>query len=128
MKKITLLLFIVICSFNIVAAKENVNPKQFIYVLRLEKAMYDSAAWTPEKSKIVQEHFAYLQKLHSDGILVLAGRAETDLDKTFGIVVFEAASLEEAKLIAESDPAVKNKIMNVEVFPFGIALLKGSIK
>ncbi len=128
MKKITLLFIVMICTFNIVSAEENVNPKQFIYVLRLEKSMYDSAAWTPEKSKIVQEHFAYLQKLHSDGILVLAGRTETDLDKTFGIVVFEAVSLEEAKLIAESDPAVKNKIMNVEVFPFGIALLKGSIK
>ena len=105
------------------------GKKQFLYLLRLEKAMLDFAAWTPEKSKIVQEHFAYLQKLFADGKLILAGRTEVENEKTFGIVILEADNLEEATSIAQNDSGVKGKIMNLEVYPYRVALIKeGSVK
>ena len=87
--------------------------------------MQDTAAWTPEKQQSVAAHFARLQKMLQDGILILAGKTSTDLSTTFGIVVYEAESLEEAKAIAEDDPAVKAKIMTVEVYPYQVALMRG---
>ena len=99
--------------------------KQFLYYLRLEKSMLDSAAWTPEKNKIVEDHFAYLQKLLTDGKLILAGRAQVEDEKTFGIVIFEEESYEAAKAIAENDPAVKGKVMTAEVYPYAVALMRG---
>ena len=100
------------------------RKKQFLYLLRLEKTMLDSAAWTPEKSKIVQNHFAYLQKLLAEGKLILAGRTQVDADKTFGIVIYEADNLEDANSIAENDPAVKGKVMTAEVYPYSVALIR----
>jgi uncharacterized protein YciI len=55
------------------------------------------------------------------GKLVLAG-PETG-EGSFGIVIFEAESLEHAREIAQNDPSVKNKVMNVEVYPFRVSLL-----
>ena len=125
------LVVIVFISSNIFYAQnaeKNKQKEQFIYVLHLEKNMQDSTAWTPDKMKIAQEHFTHLQKLLADGILILGGRTQTPLSQTFGIVIFEAGSLKEAKEIAENDPAVKGKIMNVEVFPYKIALMRNMEK
>ena len=127
MKKIFFTLLILLITANISLSQNNETQtvkKQFLYLLRLEKNMFDTAAWTPEKNKIVQEHFAHLQKMLSDGTLILAGRTQNALDKTFGIVIYEADSFEEAKSIAENDPAVKGKIMTVEVFPYEVALMR----
>lgn len=131
MKKLFCVLYIICVAANLSIAqgKENqTGKKQFLYLLRLEKSMYDSTAWTPEKNKIVQEHFAHLQKMLTDGILILAGRTQVTLDKIFGIVVYEADSFEKAKSIAENDPAVKGKVMTVEVFPYEVALMRDKEK
>lgn len=121
----TSIIFLIVVNISFSQSKETQSSKkQYLYLLRLDKTMLDTAAWTPEKNKIVQEHFANLQKMLSDGTLILAGRTQNALDKTFGIVIYEADSFEEAKTIAENDPAVKAKIMTVEVFPYGVALMR----
>lgn len=56
----------------------------------------------------------------------MAGKTDGLDEKTFGIVIFEADSEEEAKLIMESDPAVAEGIMNAELFPYRVALMKNS--
>jgi uncharacterized protein len=127
MKKILLLIMLVFAGSSIFYAQKQEGKsqkQQFIYVLHLEKSMQDTTAWTPEKMKIVDAHFARLQKMLEDGKLILAGKTSTPLDKTFGIVIYEAGSFEEAKAIAESDPAVKEKIMTVEVYPYSVALMR----
>jgi uncharacterized protein YciI len=127
MKKLSLVLLLMVAFVGTTYSQQeqnNAGKKQFLYLVRLEKAMYDSTAWAPDKVKIVQDHFAYLQKLLADGILILAGRTEVEFDKTFGIVIFEANNFEEAKSIAENDPAVKGKVMNVEVYPYSVALIR----
>lgn len=131
MKKIFFTLLILLIATNISFSQNKEAQtvrKQFLYLLRLEKSMLDTSAWTPDKNKIVQEHFANLQKMLSDGTLILAGRTQNALDKTFGIVIYEANSFEEAKTIAENDPAVKAKIMSVEVFPYEVALMRAEKK
>jgi uncharacterized protein YciI len=42
----------------------------------------------------------------------------------FGVVVFEAASEEEARALMEADDAAKEKIMTAQLFPFRVALIK----
>ncbi|MBA4406905.1 hypothetical protein C0389_06490 [bacterium] len=120
-----IVLIIIVTNFSFAQTSDvKKEKKQFLYVLRLEKSMYDSTAWTPDKQKIVQDHFVRLQKMLSGGSLILAGRTQVSFDKTIGLVVFEADSFEEAKLIAENDPAVKGKVMTVEVFPYEVALIR----
>ncbi len=130
MKKLFLIIVCMVISFGGLSAQQENKPakKQFLYLLRLEKTMLDSSAWTPEKSEIVSQHFARLKKMLADGNLILAGRTQVENDKTFGIVIYEANSFDEAKQIAESDPAVKAKIMSVEVYPYEVALMRGEEK
>lgn len=127
MKKIYLIITVLIIAANVSFSQNNsgkIEKKQFLYLLRLEKTMQDTSAWSAEKQQVVAAHFAHLQKMLQDGILILAGKTSTDLATTFGIVVFEADSFESAKVIAENDPAVIAKIMNVEVFPYEVALIR----
>jgi uncharacterized protein YciI len=92
----------------------------FIYVLKLVGDR------TPEKlsntdEAIVDEHFEYLKKGLSDGVVCLAGRC---LDGEFGIVIFNADSMEHAMQFMKSDSAVMNGVMEAELHPFRIALPK----
>lgn len=122
------LLFIIIAlsfSNNFSAQADSTSEKkQFIYVIRLTEKYWQESAWDQDASNTVQAHFKHLQDMLADGKLVFAGRTEIEPDKTFGIVVFEAASIEEAKETAQNDPAVKAGIMSVEVFPYKIALMR----
>lgn len=100
------------------------NKKQFIYVLRLIPSLLNEENWTEREENIVDRHFAKLQELLEEGKLVLAGRTLSLDEKTFGIVILEAESEEEALIIMENDPAVAEGIMKAELFPYRIALIR----
>ena len=72
--------------------------------------------------RIIGEHFEYLQKLVADGVVFMAGRTMTADEKTFGIVVFAAATESEAAALMQNDPAVKLGVMKAELFPYRVAL------
>lgn len=98
-----------------------VTPKKhFIYLLRPIKANF-LATITPEEQAIMKEHGLYLQNKLKEKSLILAGPCA---DTTFGVVLFEAESAEEAKKIMENDPAVKNGAMNSELHPFVLSLFQ----
>ena len=101
--------------------------KQFIYVLKLIPALLDEKNWTGEEEAIVERHFTKLKDLLEEGKLILAGKTDGPDGKTFGIVIFEANSEDEARLIMESDPAVAEGIMQAELFPYRVALLRESV-
>lgn len=71
----------------------------------------------------MSEHFGYLQSLLGEGKLLLAGPC---LDGTFGIVIYQADSDQEAENIMMDDPAVKAGIMTAEFHPFKVSLLANS--
>jgi uncharacterized protein YciI len=98
--------------------------RQFIYVLKLVPALLDEKNWTEKEESIVERHFLKLQRLLEAGTLILAGKTDGSDDKTFGIVILEAESEEEAKLIMFNDPAVAEGIMKAELFPYKVALMK----
>lgn len=101
------------------------EKKQFIYVLHLVPKLLDLKNWSDADNKAVNEHFARLQKMHKEGSLILAGKTDNWDETMFGIVVYEADSMEKAKEIAETDPAVKAGVMTVKTFPYKTALLRG---
>jgi uncharacterized protein YciI len=100
------------------------DKKQFIYVLKLIPSLLNEDNWTEREEKIVDKHFAKLQVLLAEGKLVLAGKTLGIDEKTFGIVILEVESEEEALTIMENDPAVAEGIMKAELFPYKIALFR----
>lgn len=81
-----------------------------------------AATMTEEDARIMRIHFAYLQDLHKQGKLILAGPVTTG---EFGVSIFEAESEEEARSIMNNDPAVLNGVMTPTLYPYRVSLLKG---
>ncbi len=100
------------------------DKKQYVYVLKLIPSLWAEENWTPREEAIVSEHFQALQKMLAEGRLILAGKTDGLNEKTFGIVLFEAGSDEEAQTIMQNDPAVRKGIMRAELFPYRVALMR----
>jgi uncharacterized protein YciI len=77
---------------------------------------------TDFESRVVSEHFNYLKQLNSDGVVIFAGRTQKTDISSFGIVLFNAESVDAAREIMMNDPAVKNKVFRTELFPYKMAL------
>lgn len=101
------------------------EKKQFIYVLKLIPTLLNEDNWTEKDEEIVSTHFNVLQELQRRGKLILAGRTLNMDERTFGIVILEVDSEEEAQTIMKSDPAVSEGIMTAELFPYRVALIRG---
>lgn len=96
--------------------------QQYLYRIQPTRPGMLTAGPTEQESRIVDEHFAYLQRLTAEGIVLMAGRTLNDDDSAFGIVVFVAESEAAAAEVVRNDPAVKNRVMRAELFPYRIAL------
>lgn len=100
------------------------DKKQFIYVLRPIPRLLKEENWTEREENITGRHFKYLQKMLADGKLILAGKTDGLDDNTFGIVIIEADSKDEAMEIMNNDPGVAEGIMLAELYPYTIAIMK----
>jgi uncharacterized protein YciI len=76
-----------------------------------------------EAAEIQKKHLAYLEKMAQMGKTSITGPFGDDGDIR-GIVVYNTATMEEAKRLAEQDPAVRAGRLVVEVHPWWAA--KGS--
>lgn len=77
-----------------------------------------------EAEGIQQKHLAHLQKLAEMGKTSITGPMGDD-GEIRGIVIYNTATAEEAKKLAEEDPAVQAGRLVVEVHPWWAA--KGSV-
>lgn len=98
------------------------NPLQFLYILKLVPRLHKEENWTDQDNKVIEEHFASLQKLHQERKLLLAGPTLNELKERVGIAVLEVDSEEEAMELMNDDPAVKKGIMTAELLPFRAAI------
>lgn len=96
---------------------------QYLYRIQPTRPTMLSEGATPEEETIVSEHFAYLQNLNKQGIVLLAGRTLNTDSTSFGIIIFEAENDESAYSLMENDPAVKQGVMKAELFPYRVALI-----
>jgi uncharacterized protein YciI len=78
---------------------------------------------TPAEDAVIERHFAYLADLTERGVVLLAGRTLTTDECSFGIAVFRAVDEAAARALVDADPAVSERVMRAELFPFRVALL-----
>ena len=83
--------------------------------------LYRGSKWTPavtsETNRIQDAHMANIRKMAKSGKLILAGPFTAD-GKLRGTFVFHVGSLEEAKALADADPAVKAGRLVAEIHPW----------
>ena len=97
---------------------------QYLYVLRVAPRLHDQKAWTEADNAAVGRHFARLKQAVETGQVILAGRTAEALDKTFGLVIFEADDEAAARAFMEADPAVVSGQMTATLHPYAVALLR----
>jgi uncharacterized protein len=90
-----------------------------VYLVLLKKGPARSAEQTDETRKIQEEHMANIRAMWAAKKLVVAGPLGDDGDIR-GIFVFQVGSLEEAKALAASDPAVKAGRLVAEIHPWWV--------
>ena len=98
--------------------------RQYLYVLRITPPFQTEAAWTEAENAAVSRHFDRLAKATAAGQVILAGRTGEPLDKTFGLVIFEADSDADAKAFMDADPAVVAGLMTATLHPYAVALIR----
>ncbi len=121
------LVFVFACFITIQAfAQDSTKKKAYLGVLTLSEKYKDEKNWSAGDQAIVGEHFQRLLKKKEEGIVVLAGRTELPLNNPdmMGLVIFYAKDDKEALQFMMDDPAVKNKIMQTKVHPYGLAISK----
>lgn len=88
--------------------------KHYLVILRR------GPSWTPEVTpdveRIQREHLAHLGRMAETGKMVIAGPFGEQQDPTFrGMCLYKTETLEEARKLAEEDPAVKAGRLKVEI-------------
>jgi uncharacterized protein YciI len=77
---------------------------------------------TLEEDEVIDQHFAYLEDLTRNGVVILAGRTLNTDETSFGLTIFEAEDEISAREIMENDPAIKGGIMTATLYPYRVAL------
>jgi uncharacterized protein YciI len=100
--------------------------EQFLY--RIQPVRHDmlTKGANEIESRIVSDHFNYLKRLTDEGVVILAGRTQNTDYSSFGIVLLNAETIEEAREIMLNDPAVKNNVFRAELFPYKTALFNAN--
>lgn len=94
------------------------EPHHFLVRLVPRRAGFP-ASMTEEETRIMGEHFEYLKELCERGKVLIAGPCE---DPSFGLVILETESEEEAVEIMRAEPSVRQGVMAYEIQPMRVAL------
>lgn len=95
---------------------------EWIYFIHPPREQF-AATMTEEEMAVFGEHFAYLQRLLADGVLVLAGPTTGEVNT--GICVFEAEDEAAARQVMDNDPVIARGVATGELRPFRVSLLRG---
>jgi uncharacterized protein YciI len=90
-----------------------------VFLVLLKKGPAWSAEKTPESKAIQEGHLANISALWKAGKLAVAGPLGDDGDLR-GIFIFQVATLEEAKALTDSDPAIKAGRLVAEIHPWWV--------
>ncbi len=126
MNKLLLALSLFISSHSYTQDSTKAKLKEWLGVLTLTDKFTIESNWTAADQAVVGEHFQRLIKMKESGTVILAGRMELPLNdpEMKGLVIFYAKDEKEANQFMQEDPAVKAKIMKVNVYPYGVAVSK----
>ncbi|MBB2145396.1 hypothetical protein GM921_07870 [Pedobacter sp. LMG 31464] len=144
MKKITLLLLLLSVGLLVNAQEKKINPnydealaKKYgaeengmkMYVLVILKTGTNTTATKVETDSAFAGHMANMGRLVKLNKLIVAGPLGKN-DKTYrGIFILNTKSLDEAKEILATDPAVKAKLLDADIMNwYGSAALAEYLK
>ncbi|WP_409415906.1 YciI family protein [Flavobacterium sp. PS2] len=99
------------------------------YVFCLLKSGTNTTASKEETKKLFEGHMANIGKLAKEGKLVVAGPFMKN-DKNYrGIYIFNVATIEEAKALVATDPAINANLLEAELVPwYATAALQETLK
>jgi len=94
------------------------------YVLVMLKTGENTTASKEESSEAFRGHMENIGKLAMEGKLIVAGPLGKN-EKTYrGIFIFDVRTIEEARELVSTDPAIKAKLLDAELFEwYGSAAL-----
>ena len=138
------ILFIMLCLFAVRAVSQADNPKydkaiadslgadeygMKMYVLVILKTGPNTISRKETSDSLFNGHRANIARLASMGKLVVAGPLKKN-DKAYrGIFVFNVKTIEEAKVLLATDPAVQSKLLDAELYEwYGSAALPVYLK
>ena len=122
----TLAALLLLPSLPAFVAAEEAKPEMTTYYFgMLIRGPKWSPEETPERAELQKQHLAYMDGMYEKGRLLIAGPL-TDDGTIRGLVVYKAASIEEARSLAEGDPAVKAGRLKIEIHPWMVQ--KGIIR
>src|SRR4051812_3842146 len=114
----------------VVYGKANPGPiSAYVMLIRLRWDLYarwkDTGKWPddPAANKALEAHSQYWDQQLKAGHALLAGGMKGDQWDNVALIIFEAASPEEAKALVANDPAVKAYVFQAEVRPFDVHFL-----
>jgi uncharacterized protein YciI len=107
------------------AAPPAAEPEPFVfeqYQLVLLKRPAAATEYPPERLQEIQRaHLAHMTALGNAGHLVIAGPFSDQEDETLrGLALYQVGSIEEARRMAEADPAVQAGRLEVEVLTWHV--------
>ena len=137
MKTTFVILFIIVSVITVNAQNTNPNYDEALakklgaddygmkkYVLVILKTGENTTATSEETSAAFRGHMENINRLVEENKLIVAGPLGKN-DKTYrGIFILDVPTVEEAGELVQTDPAVKAKLLDVELIPwYGSAAL-----
>ncbi|MFW0738076.1 YciI family protein [Flavobacterium sp. T12S277] len=99
------------------------------YVFCLLKSGSNTTASKEESKKLFEGHMANIGKLAKEGKLVVAGPFMKNDRNYRGIYIFNVATVEEAKALVATDPAIQANLLEAELTPwYATAALQETLK
>ncbi len=99
---------------------------EFICFLHAARPAMLTVGPTPAESDLVSHHFSYFEDLVKQGVMILAGRPWMPDPRTFGVAIVRAANQAAAEAMMAADPAVREGVIQAEVYPFEVMLRPSS--
>jgi len=134
-----ILTLVILCCLGYTATAQSQNPnynkaladslgaddygmKQ--YVLAILKTGSNTTTDKEKLNQYFRGHMENIGKLAKEGKLVVAGPLGKNDNNYRGIFILNTKTIEEARKMVETDPAVKAKVFDVELYPwYGSAAL-----
>ena len=94
------------------------------YVLAILKTGENKTTDKKITDSLFRGHMNNINRLVEEGKLIIAGPLGKNSNNYRGIFIFDVKTVEEAKALVDTDPAVKAKVFDIELYPwYGSAAL-----
>lgn len=99
------------------------------YVFCILKTGSNTTATEEEKNNLFKGHMANIGRLAKEGKLVVAGPFMKNDRNYRGLYIFNVGTIEDAKMLVATDPAVKENLLEAELtLWYGSAALQETLK